>query len=313
MKHLKKINCIIDTDPGVDDTAAIALSLYDEIMGIKLITTVCGNLDLETVTRNAVHILEKFKRTDIPVAKGASKAMERVSPDAAFIHQSEGMGNYIPPKKVATQTIEKNAVDAMYETILANKNDIVIIALGPHTNLGHLITQHPDVVNMINHIYCEGCAPYGYKGESYISFNVSSDPEAFKIVLESGIPITIIPSRMGRELANLNEKEVFALREINDVGRFLFEMYNGYWEHNYPDRRIALNDTCACMILRFPELFKVKKSFFTVDVGDQPGKTIITFNKKGNVNYAYKVNKKKLHNLFVSAVKKLDNFRFYND
>ena len=62
MKEIKKINCIIDCDPGVDDTVAIALSLYDDIMDIRLITTVNGNLDLETVTRNTLHVLEKFKR-----------------------------------------------------------------------------------------------------------------------------------------------------------------------------------------------------------------------------------------------------------
>ena len=76
----KKINCIIDCDPGVDDTVAIALSLYDSVMDIKLITTVNGNLDLYTVTRNVLHVLEKFDRTDIPVAKGAENPMGQSMP-----------------------------------------------------------------------------------------------------------------------------------------------------------------------------------------------------------------------------------------
>ena len=29
MKEIKKVKCIIDTDPGVDDTVAMVLSLYD--------------------------------------------------------------------------------------------------------------------------------------------------------------------------------------------------------------------------------------------------------------------------------------------
>lgn len=310
---MKKIPCIIDTDPGVDDTAAIALSLYDDIIDIKLITTLAGNLELEKVTRNALHVLEKFKRTDIPLAMGADKAMYRVSPDAKFIHQNEGMGNYIPPKTTVTKSIDMDAVEAMYQTIVENKNEIVILALGPHTNLGHLFTRHPDVANMIKHIYCEGCAPYGYRGETYISFNISTDPEAFQIVLDSNVPLTIIPSKMGRELANFNEAEVMAIREINDVGRFLYEMYNGYWEHNYPDRRIAINDTCAIMIFRFPKLFKTKMVDFDVNVTDMPGKTIITNNKHGHVEYAYKVNRKKLHKKFFDAIKQLDNFKFYED
>ena len=317
MKKIKKVNCIIDCDPGVDDTAALALSLYDEFMDIKLITTINGNLDLEIVTRNALHVLEKFKRTDIPVAKGAATPMGKIMPNASFIHQKNGMGGYTPPKVVKTKPIDEPAVEAMYEVIKENKNNICIISLGPHTNVGELIKTHPDVVEMVNHIYCEGCAAYGNKIEKnwakYISFNASFDAIALKIVMESGIPITIIPSRMGRDLANFNEQEVFEIREINDVGRFFFEMYNQYWEHNYEDRRIATNDTCACLALRFPKLFKYKKANVTVNTTDMYGRTDFDFNKKGHINYVYKVNKKKMHQYFYNAIKKLDRFKFYKD
>lgn len=317
MKEIKKINCIIDCDPGVDDAVAISLSLYDSIMDIKLITTVNGNLDLNTVTRNAIHILEKFKRTDIPVALGAEVPMGQSMPNASFIHQVNGMGGYAPPKTVKTKPIEKSAVEAMYEVIKENKNDISIVSLGPHTNVGTLIKTHPDVVEMINHIYCEGCSAYNHKIEknwkNYISFNASFDAEALKIVVESGIPITIVPSRMGRELANFNEKEVFEIREINDVGRFFFEMYNQYWEHNYKDRRIATNDTCAVLALREPSLFKTKKATIKVNTTDMYGRTDFEFTKKGHINYVYKVNKKKMHACFFRAIKKLDNLKFYKD
>ncbi len=315
MKEIKKINCIIDCDPGVDDVVALSLSFYDEVMDIKLITTLNGNLDLETVTRNTLHVLEKFNRTDVPVAKGAAAPMGKSMPNASFIHQKNGMGGYVPPEQVKTKPIDKSAVEAMYEVIKQNPKDIYIISLGPHTNVGELIKTHPDVVDMINHIYCEGCAAYGHKIEkhwaNYISFNASSDALALKIVMESGIPITIIPSRMGRELANFNEKQVFEIREINDVGRFFFEMYNQYWEHNYKDRRIATNDTCACLALRFPELFKTKKATVSVNTTDMYGKTEFKFTKHGNINYVYKVNRKKMHKYFYSAIKKLDHFKFY--
>ncbi len=316
MKTIEKLKCIIDTDPGVDDSAAIALSLYDDKLDIKLITTVNGNRDLETVTRNLLHILEKFDRTDIPVCKGATKAMNRISPDASFIHQKEGMGNYNPPKTVKTKPLPTDAVEAMYKVIKENPHEISVVLLGPQTNMGMLIDKHPDVIDLVNHIYCEGCAPYGLKSEgkwiNYVSFNASSDPEALKIVMESGIPITMIPSRMGRELSNFTEKEVLKIRDINDTGRFIYEMYSGYWEHGYEDRRIATNDTCAVLALRCPNLFKTKKAFFTVDVAEMPGRTLIEFNKRGNVNFAFKCNRKRLHEFYFNAVKKLDKFKFYN-
>ncbi len=312
-EELKKIKCIIDTDPGVDDTAAIALSLDDDVLDIKLITTVAGNLDINRVTRNALHTLEKFKRTDIPVAKGAAKAMKRISPDAAYIHQKEGMGNYIPPQTVKTKPIKLDAVEAMYETIKKYPNEISIVVLGPHTNVGMLIEKHPDVVGLIKAIYCEGGAAYGDKREgrfkTYISFNASTDPEALEIVLESGIPVTYIPSRMGRELANFTEKQVLEIRDINYMGEFISEMYMGYWEPGYPDRRIALNDTCAVLSLRFPKLFKTRKVRIEVDTDTMPGKTVMIPDRHGHVRLAYKVNRKKLHQFYFDAVKKWDNFK----
>ena len=317
VKEVKKINCIIDCDPGVDDTAAISLSLYDDVMDIKLITTLNGNLDLETVTRNALHVLEKFKRTDIPLAKGAEQPMGKSMPNASFIHQKNGMGGYVPPETVKTKPINKPAVEAMYEVIKKHPKDINIIALGPHTNVGELIKTHPDVKDMICHIYCEGCSAYGQKFEknwkNYISFNASFDAMAMKIVIESGIPVTIVPSRMGRELANFNEQEVFEIRELNDVGKFFFEMYNQYWEHNYEDRRIATNDTCAVLALREPRLFKTKKAKVKVNTEDMYGRTDFEFTKNGHVQYVYKVNRKEMHKCFFKAIKKLERFKFYKD
>ncbi len=311
----EKIHCIVDTDPGVDDTVAIALSLYDDALNIDLITTVSGNLDLKSVTRNVLHLLEKFKRTDIPVAMGADKPMLRESKDAKFIHQSEGMGGYKPPKTVKTKPIDMYAVDAMYELITKHKGNINIVALGPHTNLGYLIKNHPDVVNKINHIYCEGCAPYGWKHQGkwthYVSFNASSDPEAMQIVFRSGIPVTIVPSRMGRDLANFTEQEVEEIGKINDVGRFIAEMYSGYWEPGYQDRRIATNDTCAMLNLRFPKLFKTVAVNVDIDTDTMPGKTTMTKNRKSQIRLVVGVNRKKMHKLYYQAIEKLNRFKFY--
>lgn len=313
----KKYICIIDTDPGVDDSAALTLSLFDDFMDIKLVTTTNGNLDLDTITRNALHVLEKFGRTDIPLAKGASRPLKREPKNAIFAHKLFGMGNYIPPEKTKKQPIKESAVEAMYKVVKENAGNICIIMLGPTTNTASLILTHPDVVDMISHIYYEGCAAYGNKIEkdwkNYISFNASSDPDALKIIVESGIPLTMVPSRMGRDLAHFTEEEVLQIRDLNSVGEWIYSMYSGYWERGYADRRIATNDTCAVLNMRFPELFKTKRAFVEVDTEEKPGRTTFTFSRKGNVEYVYKVNRKKMHEYYYNAVKKLDRFTFVNE
>ncbi len=69
---------IIDTDPGLDDTAAILFTLAcPERVTVELITTVFGNTSIEDVTRNALAILDVAGRTDIPVYQGAARPLLR--------------------------------------------------------------------------------------------------------------------------------------------------------------------------------------------------------------------------------------------
>lgn len=305
---MKKYNVIIDCDPGVDDTSAIVLSLDDEQMDIKLFTTVAGNRSVAVCTRNMLHILDKFNNTT-PVAKGAKHALSRKSKDALSIHKLMGMGGY-RPKRPKQKVIEKDAVEAMYDVIMESTKPVYILAFGPHTNTASLILKHPEIKSKIAGIIGEGCCPYGVDGRTHISFNVSTDPEAFKIVVESGIPLTMVPSHMGRELAHLSETDVNYLRNINDTGAFLYEMYDEYWERNFPDKRIAVNDSCICLYLLHPELFTVVNTNIEVDLDEMPGRTFMDFDPNGKCKYLKACDREKIHEIYFNAIKKMDKYKF---
>ena len=69
---------IIDTDPGLDDTAAILFTLAcPERVTVELVTTVFGNTAIEHCTRNALTILEAAGRTDLPLYEGATRPLLR--------------------------------------------------------------------------------------------------------------------------------------------------------------------------------------------------------------------------------------------
>ena len=65
---------IIDTDPGIDDAAAISLGLCHPEFDVKMITTVNGNVGIEKTTANALK-LKHFFNSDVPVHRGASKPL----------------------------------------------------------------------------------------------------------------------------------------------------------------------------------------------------------------------------------------------
>ena len=306
------IKVVIDTDPGVDDAACLIYAFFDEYIDIKLLTTVVGNICIDKATRNLMHLLDLYD-IDIPVARGAVKAMERESIDAKFIHQEEGLGGYIPPKTCDRVLLKEDAVDALYRVINEGNGDIIPIVLGPQTNIGYLLKKYPDVKNKIPKIVFMGGSPFGHPNyPDHISFNISSDPEAFKIVLDSGIPLLMIPSDVGRRKAHLDEAFVTKLGKMNDSGKLLEKMYSKYWEPGYPDKRVATNDSLALFALVYPKMFKTEKVSVTVDLKDAPGKTFVEFDGTGNVEFVTDVNREAFLNLLVADLKKLNGIELKN-
>ena len=306
---MKKYKVIVDTDPGVDDAACLVYMLFDKQIDIKLITTVVGNIKIETGTRNALHLLDLFNK-DIPVAKGASTAMCRISPTAEHIHQIEGLGGYNPPKTTKRKVIKDDAVEAMYKVLKEGNGDITLLVLGPQTNIGHLLQKHPDIISKIPRIIFMGGSPFGVPTfPDHISFNISSDPEALKIVLDSKIPLVMVPSDMGRRKAYLTEEYVYDMKKTNDVGSFIFEMYDKYWEPGFDDKRIATNDTCAYMYLIRPELFQTTKIEMQVNLDKEAGKTYVNFDDNGHIDLAIGIRRERFLKIMTKKLKEMGNIK----
>ncbi|MFC2749102.1 MAG: nucleoside hydrolase, partial [Limosilactobacillus fermentum] len=74
---------IMDTDPGIDDAAALTMAINDPSLDLKLITTVAGNVTVDKTTANALKIVNFFGKNDqIPVAGGAVAPLIKPFEDA---------------------------------------------------------------------------------------------------------------------------------------------------------------------------------------------------------------------------------------
>lgn len=88
---------IIDTDPGIDDAAAISVMLSEPSLDVKLIASVSGNVGIEHTTNNALKLLT-FLKKDVPVAKGAAAPLLRDNRFATNAHGKSGMGGFEFPE-----------------------------------------------------------------------------------------------------------------------------------------------------------------------------------------------------------------------
>ena len=303
----KTYNVIIDTDPGVDDTACLIYAFFDKNINIRLLTSVVGNTTLDKTTRNLLHIMDIFG-VDVPVARGAKKALSRESINAEFIHQAEGMGGYVPTMYSLNRVVEGDAVDSMYRTIMEGDGDIIPIMLGPQTNLALLLKNHPEVIPKIPKIVFMGGSPFGNPNyPDHISFNISSDPEAFQIVLDSKIPLLMVPSDLGRRKAHLTEEFINELSKMNKTGKLLANMYSKYWEPGYVDKRVATNDTLALFGLVYPKMFTFEKVSVRVDLVESPGKTWVDFDGKGHVDFITDLDREAFLSLIETDLKELSH------
>ena len=95
MEHIKVTmkRVIIDTDPGIDDTAAIFLALASPELHVEALTTVYGNGTIADCTRNALVVLETAGRSDIPVYQGVGKPLMEAPTYGSHVHGSDALGD----------------------------------------------------------------------------------------------------------------------------------------------------------------------------------------------------------------------------
>ncbi len=304
---MKKYKLIVDTDPGVDDTHALLYALFDPQFDIKLFTVPFGNIPLNKACRNMCHLLDILGK-DIPVVKGCEKRFGDSTEDATFLHGAEGLGAYIPPKTTKLKCENVDCADAIYEVLKANPKEIIFVELGPHTNLAHLLIKHPDAVKLIKKVVMMGGSIRGTRlNPSHNSFNIRIDPIAFDHTIKSKLPVVLCPSRIGRDIGYLSEKQVEKMANTNDLGKFLRATFQTYWEPKYDPPQISTSDICAFYTISHPEMYKTKRAFISVDT--QSGKTTAKFSWRGNFKVVTDLNREKFITMMFEKLEEMNNVK----
>lgn len=258
---------ILDTDIGIDDALALILALKSDELRLEAVTTVSGNVSVKQCTRNALKMLELMGREEIPVAEGASKPLMRELHIAEFVHGRDGLGdsNFPEPKNEA---VNKEAADLIIGKVARDPGDIILVPIGPLTNIAHAIKREPDFVNWVKEIVLMGGAygvtPHGIGNATPgAEYNIYTDPEAAKIVFESKAKITAIGLDVTTDPKAMLTQNGF-VKLLNAQTREA-EIIVRIMEKRMKARRpIAVHDAMAVAYLIWPDLFKVKK--YRVDV-----------------------------------------------
>ncbi|KRK98658.1 ribosylpyrimidine nucleosidase [Secundilactobacillus odoratitofui DSM 19909 = JCM 15043] len=271
------IKIIMDTDPGIDDAAALTMAINDPQIDLKLITTVAGNVTVDKTTKNALKIV-RFFNSDIPVAAGAEQPLIKPFEDAARIHGESGMPGYDFPEDLP-KPLNKTAVEALHDEIMANDEKITLVPTGSYTNIALLFSEYPEVKDHIERIVAMG-GTLGYGNmTSAAEFNVFTDPHAANIVYNAGIPIVMVGLDITMK-ALLTPASLEKLEQLNETGKMLHDII--IHDGDQSDAGSAVHDVNTIFYLLHPEAIKTEDMWVDV-VTDGPamGETV------GDIRGAY--------------------------
>ena len=258
------IKLIIDTDPGVDDAVAILMASAVPEIEILGLTTVGGNVPLARTTRNALALLQAAGRSDIPVAKGASRPLRGRFKYAPQFHGPGGLSHRLPDPSVGPAT--KGAVEFLYDQLTAEEpGEVAVVALGPLTNIAQLLWERPFALEQAKNIIVMGGAvnaPGNVTPKA--EFNIYSDPVAAEVVLASGLPITLVDLAACRQVG-ISREQAMGLRSDHPMGRLTLNMLQGWFRKEPSRQRFEFYDPLAMAIALEPAIATVTK--VDLDVG----------------------------------------------
>lgn len=200
---------IIDTDPGVDDALALLLAMRSPELKIEAITPVAGNVPLELTLPNALRMVEIAGRTDIPVAAGAKAPLMRRLVTATYAHGENGLGGAVFPEPT-TRPVATPAPELIRQILRKYPGEVTLITIGPLTNVATALNSDAELAGMIRGLVMMGGSLSGGNITPAAEFNVYVDPEAARIVFQSGIPLTMVGLDVTRK-ASLTDEHVRAL------------------------------------------------------------------------------------------------------
>mmetsp|Transcript_58363 Transcript_58363/g.137534 ORF Transcript_58363/g.137534 Transcript_58363/m.137534 type:complete len:176 (-) Transcript_58363:402-929(-) len=129
----------------------------------------------------------------VPVCAGATEPLfvERKA-HCPEIHGDTGLDGSAFPT-VPLKPVPENCSLFIHRTITSSSEPVTLVCTGCLTNAAILLKAFPDVVHNIKEIVIMGGA-MGVGNTGPVSeFNIQIDPEAAKIVFESGLKVTMVP------------------------------------------------------------------------------------------------------------------------
>ena len=296
---------IIDTDPGIDDSIAIAMAVKHnlDIIGFTL---AIGNIPQDKSEKN-LKIIQEVLKTDIKMYKGAEEEGIKHK-TAEYAHGIAGLGYYIFPDLSMKKYQKMKAENFIVNAAKKYKDDLTLVCFGSLTNLANALKKYKNLTKKLKHVVIMGTSYNPENEVPYKEFNINSDLAAAKLVLEAGFEdVKLVTHEMGGA-AVIDKDYVLSLRDSNNY----LSRYIGFISEKYIDfsREVeGIDDLVNPDPVTIASVIDDKILSFKpcnvkiIDKGKQKGDCYITLTDESNIMVATEINLKRFNKLFKETFK----------
>ena len=179
----RKIKILFDTDIGsdLDDAVALSYLLAEPRCDLLGITTVSGDV---LKRAQLASVLCKIAQRDVPIRIGSSDRLDGPTRQP-MVPQHKVLANWEHDANVSGES----ANEFIASTIRNNPGEIVMLAVGPLTNIAQLFVDHPDVPRLLKSLQIMGGRFIKSHGLPASEWNIHCDPAAAEIVYGTDVQL----------------------------------------------------------------------------------------------------------------------------
>jgi pyrimidine-specific ribonucleoside hydrolase len=243
-----KIPVWIDTDPSVergghevDDGFALVQAFHSPELDIRGVSVVFGNAPLPQAWQIGKEIVERFGPQRLRVYRGAAGSDDLAKPTDA----SEALARAL------------------------EQGPLHVLAIGPVTNVATVLRLHPELAKNILEIIAVAGRRSGQhfvvsprQARAFRDFNFELDPTAFQVLLDSHVPIVLVPWEISSKVW-IRAADLERLRQGGPDARYLFEPASdwlAWWQENIGVDGFNPFDTLAVGYLTSPALIHCQQA-----------------------------------------------------
>lgn len=244
----QKIPVWIDTDPSVergghevDDGFALVQAFHSPELDIRGVSVVFGNADLPKAWQIGKDIVDRFGPARLGVYRGAAGSDDLGKPTDA----SEAL------------------------TLALQQGPLHIFAIGPVTNVATVLRLHPELAKNVVQVIAVAGRRRGQhfvvsrrQAHAFRDFNFEMDVAAFQVLLDSRVPIVLVPWEISSKVW-IRRRELEQLRRGGPDARYLFAPASDWltwWQENIGVDGFNPFDTLAVAYLTSPALIHCQKA-----------------------------------------------------